>query len=74
MPSSVPHDRLGDTFLDLLKTSTNSLVWPADNIYVGNLLGLVDLQPAQGAQRVDAECICAAEEDAQGVMLFLCPD
>lgn len=51
------------TFLNLLEATTDTFVWPADDVYAFNFLWVGLLQPVECAQGVYAEGVCAAEED-----------
>jgi len=58
------------TFLQFLQSPPNALIWPTDDIYARDLVRSLLLEFVQGAERVDAEGVCAAEEDAERVMVF----
>ena len=58
------------TFLQFLQPPTNAFIWPADDVYAGDLVRSFLLEFVQGAEGVDAEGVCAAEEDAERVMVF----
>jgi hypothetical protein len=58
------------TFLQFLQPPPNTLVRPADDIYARDLVRPFLLEFVQGAQGVDAEGVCAAEEDPEWGMVF----
>jgi hypothetical protein len=58
------------TFLHLLQPPPDALVGPTDDIYAGDFVRSSLLEFVQGAEGVDAEGVCAAEENAERVVVF----
>jgi hypothetical protein len=59
-------------FLQFLQPPPNALVRSTDDIYTGDFVWSFLLEFVQGAEGVDAEGVCATEEDAEGVVVFGC--
>lgn len=60
------------TFLKYFVPASDAFVRTANDIYALDLGRVALLEVVQGAQRVVAESVCAAEEDSQGFMLIFC--
>lgn len=58
------------TFLNFFQSPPDAFIRSADDVYARDFVRSFLLEVVQGAEGVDAEGVCAAEEDTERFMVF----